>query len=58
MRIIRQVGEFQLYFEPLQRMYAVSDMNEVSLWFDSYTKDELLELSDEDFVEEIVDNYL
>ena len=58
MEVIRQVGLYQLYFEPLQRMYAVSDGDEVSLWFDVYTKDELMELSDKEFVAEIKENYL
>lgn len=52
MRVIRKVGRHVLYFEPLQKMYAVSDDIDTSLWFDSHTKDELMGLPDNEFVEE------
>jgi hypothetical protein len=52
MSIVRQVLNFQLIFEPLQRMYVVTDGIHYSLWFDSYTKDELLVMDDDDFVTE------
>ena len=48
--IIRQVEEFALYYNMEENRYAVSNESEVSEWFDSYTRDELLELSDEDFM--------
>jgi hypothetical protein len=48
--VLRQVNEYQLYIHELTNMYAVSDDNNVSLWFDSFTKDELIELNDNDFV--------
>ena len=59
-RIIRQVDKYILYYEPLQRMYSVTDEVDVSVtllsvWFDSYTKDELVNMTDEEFISECED---
>jgi len=54
-RIIRQVDKYILYYEPLQRMYSVTDEVDVSVWFDSYTKDELVNMTDEEFITECED---
>lgn len=48
--IIRQVLNFQLLYEAMQRMYVITDGTHHSLWFDSHEKDELMELNDNDFV--------
>lgn len=53
--IIRQVEEFALYYSLEENKYAVSNETEVSEWFDLYTRDELMDLSDEDFVRECKD---
>jgi hypothetical protein len=45
MNIIRKVDNFELQYEPLQRMYLVTDGSDYSYWFDSYTKDNLIKLS-------------
>jgi hypothetical protein len=54
METIRKVGIFELRYEPLQRMYQVGDDKDISFWFDSHTKDELMALSDDDFVMECI----
>ena len=33
-------------------VYAVSDNNNTSLWFDNHTKDDLMMLNDDKFVQE------
>ena len=50
--VLRQVNEYQLYIHGLMNIYAVSDKENVSLWFDNYTKDELMLLSDREFIKE------
>ena len=50
--VLRQVNEYQLYIHGLMNMYAVSNKSNVSLWFDNYTKDDLMMLNDNEFVEE------
>ena len=52
MNYLRQVDEYILFYEPLQRMYAVTNDIDVSFWFDVYTKDELIHLSKEEFIEQ------
>ena len=52
MNYLRQVDEYILFYEPLQRMYAVTNDIHVSFWFDVDTKDELIHLPKEYFVEQ------
>ena len=52
MGLIKQVGKYELNFEPLQKMYNITDGTDVSFWFNSHHKDELIKLSDEDFIKE------
>jgi len=51
MQYLRQVDNYILFYEPLQRMYAVMNDIDISLWFDVHTKNDLIYLSNEDFVE-------
>jgi hypothetical protein len=55
METLRQVEQYILHKDTLQGMYRVSDDTEVSYWFDSYTKNDLMELEDEDFILECQD---
>jgi hypothetical protein len=58
---IKQVGKFVLLYEPLQRMYRISDGFDLSFWFDNHTKDDLMKLSDFKFTkkcEELIINSL
>jgi len=55
MEIIKQVNQYQLYKCELTNLFAVSNNYNVSLWFDKYTRDELLYLTDKDFIKECVD---
>ncbi len=50
MKVIKQVKQYQLYKDEFTGMYSVSDNDNVSLWFDVYTKDELIMLNDNDFI--------
>lgn len=52
MKYLRQVDDYILFYEPLQRMYAVMNDLDISLWFDSREKDNLIYLPDNEFVEE------
>lgn len=52
MKILRQVNEFQLYQNPLNNLYAISDKDEVSIPFDVYEAEYLLNASDIDFIKE------
>lgn len=52
MKTLRQVEQYVLYYEPLQRMYVVADKIDYSDWFNSDTKNDLLKLSDEEFINE------
>ena len=52
MNYLRQVDDYILFYEPLQRMYAVMNEIDISLGFDVHTKNELIHLSNEDFVEQ------
>ena len=55
MEIIKQVNQYQLYKCELTNLFAVSNNYNVSLWFDKYTRDELLYLTDKEFIKECVD---
>ena len=55
MKIIKQVNQFELYKHELTNLFAVSDNENVSLWFDKYTKDELLHMNDKEFIKECID---
>lgn len=55
MEIIKQVNKYQLYKHELTNLFAVSDNDNVSLWFDKYTKDELLCMNDKEFIKECID---
>ena len=50
--VLRQVNEYQLYIHGLMNVYAVSDNNNTSLWFDNHTKNDLMMLNDDEFVQE------
>lgn len=52
MKYLRQVDDYILFYEPMQRMYAVMNDLDISLWFDIYTKNDLIHLSNEDFIEQ------
>lgn len=52
MKYLRQVDNYILFYEPLQRMYAVMNDLDISLWFDSREKDNLIHLPDNEFVEQ------
>jgi hypothetical protein len=52
MEIIREVDQFQLLYESLQKMYQVTDGSDISFWFDSHTKNELIKLSNFKFKKE------
>ena len=52
MKYLRQVDNYILFYEPLQRMYAVMNDLDISLWFDSREKDNLIYLPDNEFVEQ------
>lgn len=47
---LRTVNQFELYQDDFTRLYAVSDNSDVSLWFDHYTAEELLNASYIDFI--------
>ena len=46
MKIVRQEGKYQLLFEPLQKMFCLTDGKDYSLWF---SEDEYSNLSVEEF---------
>lgn len=52
METVRTVENFELIYEPLMRMYRVIDKKseELSMWFDSETANELKEMSEDEFV--------
>lgn len=52
MKYLRQVDNYILFYEPMQRMYAVMNDLDFSLWFDIHTKNELIHLSNDEFVEQ------
>ena len=52
MKLIRKVGEFELLFEPLQKMYRITNGIELSLWFNKEDADNLITLPDNEFVDE------
>lgn len=52
MTVIREVDQFKLLYEPLQRMYQITDGSDISFWFDSHTKDNLIKLSNFKFKKE------
>jgi hypothetical protein len=52
MEVIRQVENFILQYEPLQRMYQVTDGSDISFWMDSHDKDKLNNLSNFKFKKE------
>lgn len=49
-RLIKQVLNIQLLHEKLMGMYVITDGLHHSAWFDDEQKDELLALSDSEFV--------
>ena len=51
MKVLRKVGGFELNYDPHMRMYNLSCGDSLSMWFDSYTADELLLMTDSDFIE-------
>jgi len=52
MRVIREVKGFKLVFDPLQRMYRLTnkDYSLLSYWFNSNDVDDILCLSDSLFI--------
>ena len=52
MNVIRTYGIYQLVHEPLQNMYRVTDGTNLSYWFNSDTKDELMDLDNDQFENE------
>lgn len=52
MKSLRQVDRYTLYYEPLQRVYIVADNIDYSSWFDNDMKNDLMELSDDEFINE------
>ena len=51
MNILRKINEWELYQDPFTKLYAVSNQDEVSLWFDHYEYEYLIWLPDHEFVE-------
>jgi hypothetical protein len=49
-QVIRQVGDYSLNRDTINQLYNVSSSDNVSFWFDTETKDELMTLSDSMFV--------
>jgi len=54
MKTIRQVNDYKLNYEPLQGLCNVSKDEQLSLWFGADTKDELMALTDEQFIKEVL----
>lgn len=52
METVRTVGDCELVYEPLMRMFRIVQINsqELSMWFDSETSEELKEMSEDRFV--------
>lgn len=44
MKTLRKVDKYELFHEPLQGLYRVSDGLDLSMWFDLETKNELMKL--------------
>ena len=58
---IRTVGDFELVFEPIMKMFRIvnKETEDLSMWFDSETAEELEEMDDDDFLttaEELVES--
>ncbi len=51
-RVIRQVGEVVLLHDVLQGLYRISDGVDLTFYFDSDTKESLLGMKDNDFLDE------
>ena len=51
-KVIRQVGNVVLLHDVLQGLYRISDGIDLSFYFDSDTKESLLEMSDTNFLDE------
>ncbi|WP_423819198.1 hypothetical protein V5739_00375 [Salinimicrobium sp. TIG7-5_MAKvit] len=51
METIRTVGEFELVFEPLMKMFRIvnKETEKLSMWFDAETSNELEEMDDDEF---------
>ena len=51
METIRTVGELELVFEPLMKMFRIinKESEDLSMWFDSETAEELKEMNDDEF---------
>lgn len=45
MEVIRNYKKFEIIYEPLQRMYRVTDGYDYSFWFNENEKDELMKLN-------------
>jgi len=54
MKVLRKVGSIELNEGSLMAngLFNISDGNEVSLWFDNETKEDLLSMSDDEFFDE------
>ena len=52
METIRTVGDFELVLEPIMKMFRIvnKETEDVSMWFDSETAEELEEMDDDDFL--------
>ena len=50
MRVIREVKGFKLVFDPLQRMYRLSNKELLSYWFNSNDLEDVLIMSDKEFI--------
>jgi hypothetical protein len=52
MKVLRKVGGFELNYDPHMRMYNISNGDLLSFWFDGHYADELLKMTDDDFLNE------
>lgn len=52
-RVIRQIGDYVLIHDTLQGLFRVADGTDISFYFDSETRDELLEMDADAFRDEV-----
>ena len=52
MEIVRTVGDYELLFDPLMRMFRIvkKEVSELSMWFDSEIAEGLKKMNEEDFI--------
>ena len=50
-KVIKKVGNYVLVHDIFQKLYRISDGTDLSFYFDNETKDELINLSDNDYLD-------